>query len=407
MLKMVLVWLSHLFFLGFIGLTGASKESVEHLTLHDSSLTILQSLSHSGLPVAVSVAHERLNEVSNSIDSAEKWVRTHVLTCYPATKITTIVAGNTVLCKTNQEHQMGLVLPSLKNIYHSLTRWGLEREIKVSASFSSNCLNLNPSLGEKYIKPLLDFLQNTNSTYSVNPPPNFQNFPEETLRLVSFHTQSMNNHGFFFNLNKINVLMIQKESKPMSRKLSFMESKAVEPFPARPTPLAPTQSPIGYSVPVNVAKTPLPPLVGISSPPPPFSLPPIASPPYGPNLPPCNPSGGGSVAAPPPVVGKKSEVWCVAKPSVPAETLQVALDYACGEGGADCEEIKPNGGCYSPDTIVAHASYAFNSYWQKSKRSGGTCSFGGTAMLINADPSSYHSSRQSHQVVRRASACLV
>ncbi|KAK3221196.1 hypothetical protein Dsin_008221 [Dipteronia sinensis] len=67
------------------------------------------------------------------------------------------------------------------------------------------------------------------------------------------------------------------------------------------------------------------------------------------------------------------------------------MDYACGEGGADCEEISPpHGSCFYPDTLVAHASYAFNNYWQKTKRNGGTCNFGGTAMLINADPSYVH-----------------
>lgn len=83
-------------------------------------------------------------------------------------------------------------------------------------------------------------------------------------------------------------------------------------------------------------------------------------------------------------------LWCVAKPSVPVETLQEAMDYACGEGGADCGEIGPRGSCYYPDTVVAHASYAFNSYWQNNKKEGGTCEFGGTAMLINADPSFNH-----------------
>nr|XP_027067828.1 PLASMODESMATA CALLOSE-BINDING PROTEIN 3-like [Coffea arabica] len=66
--------------------------------------------------------------------------------------------------------------------------------------------------------------------------------------------------------------------------------------------------------------------------------------------------------------------------------LQVALDYACGSG-ADCEPIKRNGLCYLPDTVIAHASYAFNSYWQKTKLAGGTCDFGGTAMLVSVDPS--------------------
>lgn len=81
----------------------------------------------------------------------------------------------------------------------------------------------------------------------------------------------------------------------------------------------------------------------------------------------------------------------MAKPSVPAETLQEALDYACGEGEADCEAIKEEGNCYYPDTLVAHASYAFNSYWQKTKANGGTCGFGGTAIIITSDPSKHTS----------------
>ncbi|PHT51913.1 hypothetical protein CQW23_06375 [Capsicum baccatum] len=80
-------------------------------------------------------------------------------------------------------------------------------------------------------------------------------------------------------------------------------------------------------------------------------------------------------------------LWCVAKPSVPPETLQEALNYACGDEGADCEAISLTRSCYYPDTVVDHDSYAFNSYWQKTKSIGGTWGFGGTAMLINSDPS--------------------
>ncbi|KAK9078106.1 hypothetical protein SSX86_002163 [Deinandra increscens subsp. villosa] len=170
-------------------------------------------------------------------------------------------------------------------------------------------------------------------------------------------------------------------------------------------------SELDYSVPSDATVSPLPPLVGVTSPPttplpfPPAMQPPAnsAHPPYGFNLPPCNPypnphhrrGGGGSVAAPPPVSdgGATAEppfgyeqLWCVAKPSVPSEKLQEAMDYACGVGGADCAPISPTGSCYFPDNIVAHASYAFNSYWQKNKRTGGTCGFGGTAMLISSDP---------------------
>jgi hypothetical protein len=64
------------------------------------------------------------------------------------------------------------------------------------------------------------------------------------------------------------------------------------------------------------------------------------------------------------------------------------MDYACGSG-ADCKSIQPNGSCFQPNTLLAHASYAFNSYWQNTKIGGGTCDFGGTAMLVTVDPSKF------------------
>ncbi|GMY33144.1 extensin isoform X2 [Fagus crenata] len=79
-------------------------------------------------------------------------------------------------------------------------------------------------------------------------------------------------------------------------------------------------------------------------------------------------------------------LWCVAKPSVPDPIIQEAMDYACWSG-ADCDSIEPTGSCYEPNTLFAHASYAFNSYWQKTRVAGGTCEFGGSAILVTVDPS--------------------
>ncbi|XP_021669546.2 glucan endo-1,3-beta-glucosidase 12 [Hevea brasiliensis] len=92
------------------------------------------------------------------------------------------------------------------------------------------------------------------------------------------------------------------------------------------------------------------------------------------------------VMPPPPHKMPQFAVWCVAKPTMPDPIIQEALDYACGSG-ADCRAIQPNGPCFQPDNLVSHASYAFNSYWQKTKVAGGTCDFGGTAMLVTVDPS--------------------
>ncbi|KAF0923576.1 hypothetical protein E2562_006573 [Oryza meyeriana var. granulata] len=79
--------------------------------------------------------------------------------------------------------------------------------------------------------------------------------------------------------------------------------------------------------------------------------------------------------------------WCVASPSESSTALQVALDYACGQGGADCSAIQSGGSCFSPNTVRDHASYAFNNYYQKNPVQT-SCDFAGTAILTSTDPSS-------------------
>ena len=64
----------------------------------------------------------------------------------------------------------------------------------------------------------------------------------------------------------------------------------------------------------------------------------------------------------------------------------IALDYACGSGG-DCLPLQPDGLCFLPNTIQAHASYAFNSYYQRRARAPGSCDFAGTATIATSDPS--------------------
>ncbi|XP_062212905.1 uncharacterized protein LOC133913702 [Phragmites australis] len=81
------------------------------------------------------------------------------------------------------------------------------------------------------------------------------------------------------------------------------------------------------------------------------------------------------------------QTWCVAKTGLMDVVLQNGLDYACGIGGADCSAIQPMGSCYNPNTMQAHASYAFNSYFQRNPSSA-SCDFGGAGMLVNVNPSS-------------------
>ncbi|XP_022010398.1 mucin-2 isoform X2 [Helianthus annuus] len=107
----------------------------------------------------------------------------------------------------------------------------------------------------------------------------------------------------------------------------------------------------------------------------PVNPPPVSNPPPATN--PVNP--------PVPVTGGNGR-WCIAKSGASQAALQSALDYACGVGGADCATIQQGSSCYEPATLENHASYAFNSYYQKNPAPT-SCDFGGAALVTTTNPS--------------------
>lgn len=82
-----------------------------------------------------------------------------------------------------------------------------------------------------------------------------------------------------------------------------------------------------------------------------------------------------------------NQTYCIAMDGVDSRTLQAALDWACGPGRANCSEIQPGEGCYQPNSVKYHASYAFDSYYQKEGKAPGSCDFKGVAMITTTDPS--------------------
>lgn len=144
------------------------------------------------------------------------------------------------------------------------------------------------------------------------------------------------------------------------------------PTPITNTPLAPITNPtnpvtspttVPVTTPVTNPVTTYPPAGGVPS----------TTPVTSPGTDPVSPAVSG-------------QTWCVAKSGTLDSALQAALDYACGIGGADCSVIQVSGSCYNPNSLQAHASYAFNSYYQKNPVPT-SCDFGGTATLVNINPS--------------------
>ncbi|KAI3897097.1 hypothetical protein MKW98_015793 [Papaver atlanticum] len=81
------------------------------------------------------------------------------------------------------------------------------------------------------------------------------------------------------------------------------------------------------------------------------------------------------------------QVWCIANLAASKEKIIDALNWACGQRDDICLNIQEDKPCYIPNLLKDHASYAFNSYYQKFKFHGAACNFGGAAKITKIDPS--------------------
>eukprot|EP01051_Picozoa_sp_SAG22_P000061 SAG22_NODE_1_length_62449_cov_158.689270_61_plen_277_part_00 len=86
---------------------------------------------------------------------------------------------------------------------------------------------------------------------------------------------------------------------------------------------------------------------------------------------------------PPPSAAAAAASACRTKAGAAAADIQPGLTWVCAGGGLNCAPIKPGGAHFAPNTVAAHADWAFDQYYQAHAASGpGTCFFGGVAALV-------------------------
>jgi exo-beta-1,3-glucanase (GH17 family) len=415
-------------------------QGLNRVKLYDTSSEVLTALANSDISVTVALPNELLSSTAADQSVADMWVDANISKFYPATKIEAIAVGNEVFADPNNTTKF--LVPAMKNIHASLVKYKLDSAIKISSpvalsalqsSYPSSSGSFKAELVEPVIKPMLDLLRQTGSYFMVNVYPFFAytaNSDQISLDYTLFKQNSgVVDSGNGLRYNNMFDAQLDAVFAALSA-LKFDDVKIVVTETGWPS-VGDTNE-IGASH-TNAASyngnlvrrvltgggTPLRPQDPLNV----FLFAlfnenqksgPTSERNYGLFYPseqkvydiPLTEAELGSSQSTPvngsksqqvPATGDMSETsvrsgqtWCVANGNVGEEKLQAALDYACGEGGADCRPIQPDATCYNPDTIVAHASYAFNSYYQKNSRGAGSCDFGGAAYVVTQPPSTYY-----------------
>ncbi|EOA22528.1 hypothetical protein CARUB_v10003182mg [Capsella rubella] len=81
-----------------------------------------------------------------------------------------------------------------------------------------------------------------------------------------------------------------------------------------------------------------------------------------------------------------SKQWCIATLTATNAQLQDNINFGCSQG-VDCTPIRPGGYCFVPNTLVNHASFVMNAYFQSHGRTKEACSFKNTGTFAGTDPS--------------------
>ncbi|KAH7844666.1 hypothetical protein Vadar_030408 [Vaccinium darrowii] len=417
------------------------SQNINRVKVYDSDPSVLKSLSGSNIKVTIDLPNQLLSSAAKRPSFALSWVQQNVAAYYPSTQIESIAVGNEVF--VDPKNTTRFLIPAMKNIHQALVKYNLHSNIKVSSpialsalqsSYPSSSGSFRPELIEPVFKPMLEFLRETGSYLMVNAYPFFA-YESNANDIPLDYALFRENPGVVDSGNGLKYYsLFDAQIDAVFAAMSALKYDDIEMVVTETGwPSKGDENEVGASIDNAAAYngnlvrriltgggTPLRPKADLTVYM--FALfnennknGPTSERNYGlfypteekvydvpftveglkrwkdkRSAPVARGSGGGQRLSTP-VSGNVSpsvagQTWCVANGDAGKAKLQPALDYACGEGGADCHPIQPGSACYDPDTLEAHASYAFNSYYQRKGRAVGSCYFGGTAYVVSQPP---------------------
>ncbi|KAL1199014.1 Glucan endo-1,3-beta-glucosidase 1 [Cardamine amara subsp. amara] len=337
-------------------------QKVNHVRLYDADPDLLKALAKTKIRVIISVPNNQLLAIGSSNSTAASWIGRNVVAYYPETLITSISVGDEVL--TTVPSSAPLLLPAIESLYNALVASNLHTQIKNKGVVPlDNCL----------FKPL------TPSKEMVDPN-TLLHYTNVLDAMVDAAYVSMK------NLNVTDVVVLVTESgwpskgdtkepyATIDNADTYNSNLIKHIFDRTGTPLHPEMTPSVYIYELFNEDLRAPPVSEAS-----WGL-------FHGNATPVyllHVSGSGTFLA----NDTTNQTYCIVMDGVDSKTLQAALDWACGPGRANCSEIQPGESCYQPNNVKGHASFAFNSYYQKEGRASGSCDFKGVAMITTTDPS--------------------
>ncbi|EEF30317.1 Glucan endo-1,3-beta-glucosidase precursor, putative [Ricinus communis] len=328
---------------------------ITHVRLYDADAHMLKALANSGIEVMVGITNEEVLGIGESPAAAAAWINKNVASYLPSTNITAIAVGSEVL--TSIPNAAPVLVPAMNYLHKALVASNL--------NFQSKFQLLNPWTLSPDLSPIVDpnTLSHYNSMFDAMVDATYyaiDAFNSTGIPIVVTETgwpwlgganepDATANNAETFNNNLIRRVL--NDSGPPSQPTIPISTYIYELFneDKRPGPVSERNWGLYFTNGTAV-----------------YSL---------------------SLSASDRITGNSSSVFCVAKQNADSAKLQEGLNWACGQGGANCTAIQEGRPCYAPNNIQNHASYAYNDYYQKMHSAGGTCDFDGSATTTTVDPS--------------------
>ncbi|KAL2539906.1 Glycosyl hydrolase superfamily protein [Abeliophyllum distichum] len=148
--------------------------------LLDPTPISIRAFAYTNISLLLSVPNRLVPSFAANRSAASVWLYSHVLPYHPRTHFSLISIGSNVISSSYDDVTIDpstIILPAMRNLYLSLRDFGI-RTISVSTTFSfinvmttsfpPSSAEFQEPINSLIIRPLLQFLDETNSSFLIN-----------------------------------------------------------------------------------------------------------------------------------------------------------------------------------------------------------------------------------------------